>query len=48
MDALRRACDSSENLMPFIIDAAREYATLQEIMDVFRQEFGIYTEREII
>jgi methylmalonyl-CoA mutase N-terminal domain/subunit len=48
MDALRRACDSSENLMPFIIDAAREYATLQEIMDVFRHEFGIYTEREII
>jgi len=48
MDALRRACAGSENLMPFIIDAAREYATLGEITDVFRDEFGIYTEREII
>ena len=46
--ALRRACDGNDNLMPFILEAARSYATLQEITDVFREQFGIYTEREII
>ncbi|MCE7947350.1 MAG: methylmalonyl-CoA mutase [Chloroflexi bacterium CFX4] len=42
--ALREAARGTQNLMPFILEAARSYATLQEIMDVFRAEFGIYEE----
>ncbi len=30
--------------MPFILDAVRAYATLGEVMDVFREIFGDYTE----
>lgn len=41
---LRRAAQGSANLMPFIVDAVKEYATLQEIMDVFREVFGEYRE----
>ncbi len=34
--------------MPHILDAARAYATLSEITDVLRQEFGLYQERQVI
>ena len=44
LDALRRVCDSTENTMPAIIEAVRAYATLGEIMDVFRAAFGDYME----
>jgi methylmalonyl-CoA mutase N-terminal domain/subunit len=39
---LRRAAEGSANLMPFILAAVKEYATLQEICDVFRDVFGVY------
>ncbi len=39
---LRKAAQGSENLMPFILFAVKEYATLQEICDVFREVFGVY------
>ncbi|MBI1878590.1 MAG: methylmalonyl-CoA mutase family protein [Chloroflexi bacterium] len=38
------AARRTDNLMPFILDAVKEYATLQEIMDVFREVFGEYRE----
>lgn len=41
---LRRAAQGEANLMPFILDAVKEYATLQEMMDVFREVFGEYRE----
>ncbi len=44
LDNLRRACDGTENTMPAIIEAVRAYATLGEIMDVFRASFGDYME----
>jgi methylmalonyl-CoA mutase N-terminal domain/subunit len=28
--------------MPFIIEAVREYATVGEISDIFREVYGIY------
>jgi methylmalonyl-CoA mutase N-terminal domain/subunit len=46
--ALREAAHGTENLMPFILDAVRAYATLQEITDVFREVFGIYQEPAIV
>jgi methylmalonyl-CoA mutase N-terminal domain/subunit len=42
LEALRGACKSGENVMPFILDAVRAYASLGEICDVFRDEFGEY------
>jgi methylmalonyl-CoA mutase N-terminal domain/subunit len=44
MGALRDACMSSKNLMPFVLDAVRAYATLGEISDVFREAYGVYRE----
>jgi methylmalonyl-CoA mutase N-terminal domain/subunit len=42
--ALRRAAGTQENLMPFIYDAVKAYATLGEICDVLRDAFGLYEE----
>ena len=36
---------SNGNLMPPIVDAARVYATEQEICDVLREVFGTHTDR---
>jgi methylmalonyl-CoA mutase N-terminal domain/subunit len=48
LDRLRIAAQGTENTMPHILDAVRAYATLQEIMDIFREEFGIYQEPAIL
>jgi methylmalonyl-CoA mutase N-terminal domain/subunit len=42
--ALRKAAQSSANLMPFIYDAVKSYATLGEICDTLRSVFGPYEE----
>jgi methylmalonyl-CoA mutase N-terminal domain/subunit len=44
LDALRRACESLDNVMPYLIDCAKAYATLGEITDVMREVFGVYAE----
>ena len=40
--ALEAAARGNDNLMPPLIDAAKSYATLGEMMDVFRDVFGEY------
>ena len=42
--AVRKAAESGTNLMPPIIEAAKAYATQQEICDVLRQVFGTYSD----
>jgi methylmalonyl-CoA mutase N-terminal domain/subunit len=44
LDRLRIACQGTENTMPYILDAVRAYATLGEIIDVMKGEFGVYQE----
>jgi methylmalonyl-CoA mutase N-terminal domain/subunit len=39
---LKKASQGSKNLMPCILAAVKEYASLQEICDVFREVFGTY------
>ena len=39
---LRAASRTDKNLMPYVIEAVREYATEQEICDVWREVFGEY------
>ena len=42
--ALRKAAQGTENLMPYIFDAVKSYATLGEICDAMREVFGTYEE----
>lgn len=39
---LREAAKGTENLMPYLIEAVKTYATLGEICGVLREEFGEY------
>jgi methylmalonyl-CoA mutase, N-terminal domain len=39
---LRAASKTDRNVMPYVIEAVREYATEQEICDVWREIFGEY------
>ncbi len=41
---LRKAAAGKDNLMPFIYDAVKAYATLGEVCDALRAVFGIYEE----
>jgi len=42
LEKLGESAQSDDNLMHPIIDAVKEYATEQEIADVFREVFGVY------
>lgn len=44
---IKTVAEKEENLMPFIIDAVKEYATLGEISNTFREVFGIYQPKEM-
>jgi methylmalonyl-CoA mutase, N-terminal domain len=44
LSALRKAAEGKENLMPFIYDAVKAYATLGEVCDAMRDVFGTYEE----
>jgi methylmalonyl-CoA mutase N-terminal domain/subunit len=39
---LKKASRGSANLMPYLLAAVKDYASLQEICDVFREVFGTY------
>src|SRR5215468_2188279 len=41
---LAEACRGERNVMPVLIDAVKDYASLGEISDVYRQSFGLYRE----
>jgi methylmalonyl-CoA mutase N-terminal domain/subunit len=41
---LADACRTGGNVMPVLIDAVKDYASLGEISDVYRQVFGLYRE----
>lgn len=42
LEKLREAAKGTENLMPYLIDAVKTYATLGEVCGVLREEFGEY------
>jgi len=47
LGALQKAAEGTENLMPFLFDAVKAYATLGEICDAMRVVFGTYEETAI-
>jgi len=42
LENLKTACETDENVMPYILKAVKAYATLGEISDVMREVFGEY------
>jgi len=48
LSRLRKAAAGTDNLMPYIVDAVRAYATEGEIMNTMVEVFGTYTERAVI
>ncbi len=42
--ALRKAAEGKDNLMPFLFDAVKAYATVGEVCDTLREVFGTYEE----
>jgi methylmalonyl-CoA mutase N-terminal domain/subunit len=48
LNRLRKAAAGNDNLMPYILDAVRAYATEGEIMNALIEVFGVYTERAVI
>jgi methylmalonyl-CoA mutase N-terminal domain/subunit len=45
---LRKACEGHDNVMPYILEAVKAYATLGEITQVMREVFGEYQQSVII
>jgi methylmalonyl-CoA mutase N-terminal domain/subunit len=48
LDALRIACEGTENTMPYILDCVRAYCTLGEMIGVMTKVFGKYEEPTMI
>lgn len=46
--ALKKAAEGNDNLMPFILDSVRVYASIGEICNTMREVFGEYKEHVII
>jgi methylmalonyl-CoA mutase N-terminal domain/subunit len=44
LNALRKAAEGQDNLMPYLFDAVKAYATVGEICDALREVFGTYEE----
>jgi methylmalonyl-CoA mutase N-terminal domain/subunit len=44
LTTLRKAAEGKDNLMPFLFDAVKAYATVGEICDALREVFGTYEE----
>lgn len=47
LERLRNACNTNDNMMPYIIEAVESYATLGEICKVMREEFGEYVQGDV-
>ena len=48
LDAMRRAAEGTDNLMPPILDAVRAYATLGEMCDALREVWGEWEEQALV
>jgi len=48
LSSLQKAARGKDNLMPYILESVRAYATEGEIMNTLIEVFGIYTERAVV
>ena len=44
LEKITNTCKNSDNLMPFVIAAAKEHATIGEIIKAMKNEFGEWQE----
>ena len=44
---LKKAASRDENVMPYILDAVRKYATLGEVMNTLKEVYGVWIEPPI-
>lgn len=44
LEALRQAAIDEKNLMPYVLDCARNYVTLGEMVDELKKVYGVYEE----
>ena len=47
LNELRRAVERGENVMPYILEAVKKYATLGEIMNTLKEVYGVWIEPPI-
>ena len=47
LSAMQSAAETEENLMPYIVTAAKAFATTGEISNTFREVFGEYRPKEV-
>ena len=48
LDALKEAVENEKNAMPYLVEAVNAYASVGEIMDVFRAVHGVYREPAMV
>ena len=48
LSALENAAETSENLIPYILEAVNSYATIGEISNILRKKFGEYKENVVL
>ena len=46
--SMKTACEGDDNVMPYLVEAVKTYATLGEIADVMRSVFGEYQQAVIV
>ncbi|MFN3535609.1 MAG: methylmalonyl-CoA mutase family protein, partial [Desulfatiglandales bacterium] len=44
---LKKATEEGKNVMPYLVDACKAYATVGEMADLFREVFGEHKEPSI-
>ncbi len=47
LNELRKAAEKGENIMPYVLNAVKAYATLGEIMGTLKEVYGVYVEPPI-
>ncbi|MBN2017197.1 MAG: methylmalonyl-CoA mutase family protein [Candidatus Cloacimonetes bacterium] len=48
LEKIRKVARTNENIIPFLLEAVKTYATLGEICNVLREEFGEYNEQLVL
>ena len=45
---LRQAAEAKKNVMPYLLDCVRAYATMGEMVKIFREVYGVYREASFL
>ena len=48
LDHLRNTAENNDNLMPYLIDAFKEYVSLGEVCQVFKEKYGTFEQPTVI